>query len=71
MRCGKVQTIPTTMVTGYWDPDSTSEIPDVLLVPMSDGTVVQYYPQIEQPAFKESLEIIRGMKDQIVGYERK
>jgi len=49
----------------------TSEIPDVLLVPMSDGTVVQYYPQVEQPAFKESLEIIRGMKDQIVGYERK
>lgn len=48
-----------------------SEIPDWLEVPMSDGRVVQYYPRVEQPAFRKSLEIIRNMKDEQVGYERK
>ena len=48
-----------------------SEIPDWLEVPMSNGEIVRYYPQIEQPAFRKSLEIIRNMKDQVVGYERK
>lgn len=47
-----------------------SEIPDWLEVPMSDGTVVQYYPKVEQPAFRESLEIIRKMKNMVVGYEK-
>ena len=48
-----------------------SEIPDWLEVPMSNGEIVRYYPKIEQPAFRKSLEIIRNMKDQVVGYERK
>ena len=48
-----------------------SEYPEWLEVPMSDGTVVKYYPQVEQPAFRKSLEIIRNMKDQVVGYEKK
>lgn len=48
-----------------------SEIPDWLEVPMSNGQIVRYYPQIEQPAFRKSLEIIRNMKDQVVGYEKK
>ena len=48
-----------------------SEIPDWLEVPMADGSVVKYYPQVDQPAFRKSLEIIRNMKDQVVGYERK
>ena len=48
-----------------------SEIPDWLEVPMSDGSVVQYFPKVEQPAFRKSLDIIRNMKDQVVGYERK
>ena len=48
-----------------------SEIPDWLEVPMSNGQIVRYYPQIDQPAFRKSLEIIRNMKDQVVGYERK
>jgi hypothetical protein len=38
---------------------------------MSNGQVVRYYPQIEQPAFRKSLEIIRNMKNQVVGYEKK
>ena len=45
-----------------------SEIPDWLDVPMSDGTVVQYYPKIEQPAFTRAIQNIRNM---VVGYERK
>lgn len=47
-----------------------SEIPDWLEVPMSNGTTVQYYPRVEQPAFRKSLEIIRSMKDEVVGYEK-
>ena len=48
-----------------------SEIPDWLEEPMSNGTTVQYYPRVEQPAFRKSLEIIRSMKDEAVGYEKK
>ena len=43
-----------------------SEIPDWLEVPMSDGTVVQYYPKIEQPAFRKAIEGVRRMT---VGYK--
>lgn len=43
-----------------------SEIPDWLEVPMSNGEIVRYYPKIEQPAFRKSLEIIRNMKDEVV-----
>lgn len=48
-----------------------SEIPDWLEVPMSNGEIVRYYPKVEQPAFRKSLEIIQNMKEQVVGYERK
>ena len=48
-----------------------SEIPDWLEVPMADGSVVRYYPQVEQPAFRKSMELIRNMKEKTVGYERK
>lgn len=48
-----------------------SEIPDWLEVPMSNGEIVRYYPKVEQPAFRRSLEIIQNMKEQVVGYERK
>lgn len=48
-----------------------SEIPDWLEVPMADGSVVRYYPQVEQPSFRKSMELIRNMKEKAVGYERK
>lgn len=48
-----------------------SEIPDWLEVPMADGSVVRYYPHIEQPSFRKSMEMIRDMKNQIVGYQMK
>lgn len=49
----------------------SSDIPDVLMVPMSDGSVVQYYPQVDQPAFRESLKIIKNMKCSAEGYTKK
>ncbi len=49
----------------------TSEIPDWLEVPMSTGEVIKYYPKIEQPSFRRSLEIIRNMEEEIVGYQMK
>ena len=38
---------------------------------MSNGQVVKYYPKVEQPSFRRSLEIIQHMKEEIVGYQRK
>lgn len=49
----------------------TSEIPDELSVPMSDGTVIKYYPEVTQPSFLQSLQIIQNMTDPRTGYERK
>ena len=42
-----------------------SEIPEWLDVPMSDGRVIRYYPQIEQPAFRAAMDGIGRM----VGYQ--
>lgn len=50
----------------------SSEIPDRLRVPfMGDRVVVNYYPEVEQPSFLKSLEIIRNMTDPRIGYQRK
>ena len=45
-----------------------SEIPDWLEVPMSDGRVVQYYPKVEQPAFRRAID---GVKRMVIGYQTK
>ena len=39
-----------------------------LMVPMSDGSVIRYNPEIQQPGFQKAMENIRNMT---VGYERK
>ena len=39
-----------------------------LLVPMSDGSIVRYNPEIPQPGFTRAIENIQNMK---IGYERK
>lgn len=57
-------------ITARWA-HRASEIPDWLEVPMADGSVVRYYPHIEQPSFRKSMEMIRDMKNQIVGYQMK
>lgn len=50
-----------------------SEIPDYLMVPMSNGQVVRYNPEIEQPGVTKALENIRRMQDAIAlgGYKYK
>ena len=57
-------------VAPIWEHD-TSDYPDIVKVAMADGHVITYQRVIEQPAFRKSLEIIRNMKDEVVGYERK
>ena len=46
----------------------SSEIPDYLMVPMSDGRVVRFNPEIEQPGVLKALENIRNLKNMTVGY---
>ena len=47
---------------------ASSEIPDYIMVPMSDNTVVMYVPQVTQPGFVKAMENIKNMT---IGYERK
>ena len=51
----------------HWTKRS-SEIPDYLMVPMSDGTVWMYVPQVTQPGFVKAMQNIKNMT---IGYERK
>lgn len=39
-----------------------------LMVPMSDGSVIRYNPEIAQPGFVKAIDNIRNMT---TGYERK
>lgn len=39
-----------------------------LVVPMSDGSVIRYVPEVPQPGFQKAMENIKNMK---IGYERK
>ena len=39
-----------------------------LMVPMSDGSVIRYVPEVPQPGFQKAMENIKNMK---IGYERK
>ena len=47
-------------IKAHWD-RRASEIPDYLMVPMSDGNVVRYNPEIQQPAFVNMMN--RNMKN--------
>ena len=56
-----------TRAKAHWTHRS-SEVPDFIMVPMSDGTVVMYVPQVTQPGFVKAMENIKNM---VVGYETK
>ncbi|MBQ1790176.1 MAG: hypothetical protein II008_08365 [Oscillospiraceae bacterium] len=43
----------------------SSEIPDFIMVPMSNGKVIRYNPEIEQPGFQKAMQNLENMK---VGY---
>lgn len=68
---GKIQTIPTTMVTGRWDKGSVSKVPENVKIVMADGTRAEYRLVVEQPAFRRCMDIIQNMKNLVVGYEKK
>ena len=66
---GKIQTIPTTMVTGYWDPGSSSEIPEEIKIVMANGTRAMYRLQVEQPHPQclKAIDLIRIMNETTYG----
>jgi hypothetical protein len=66
----KIQTIPTTIVTGYWDPGSVSEIPENVKIVMSNGKRANYRLTIEQPRPQLRKDLDKFTK-LCVGYERK
>ena len=45
-----------------------SEVPDFIMVPMSDGTVVRFVPEIVQPGFVKAM---KNLENLAVGYRRK
>ena len=66
----KIQTIPTTIVTGYWDPGSVSEIPENIKIVMANGKKAIYRLAVDQPRPQ-----LRDQLDEFsrlcVGYERR
>lgn len=66
----KIQTIPTTIVTGYWDPGSVSEIPENVKIVMANGKKANYRLTIEQPRPQLRKDLDKFTK-LCVGYERK
>lgn len=65
----KIRTLPTTMVTGYWDAGSVSDVPEEVKVVMADQRTVRYRIMVEQPkpnTLKPS-EMARIMTDHIFG----
>ena len=70
MSDGKIQTIPTTIVTGYWDPGSISDVPENVKIVMANGKRTMYRIVIEQPhpCFQRAMKNLENMK---IGYERK
>ena len=54
---------PLVAVRAIWDKDSISKYPDILRIPMEDGTVVNYRIDVQQPhpAFLTALEQIKNM----------
>lgn len=58
-----IRTLPTTMVTGYWDKDSTSKIPERVKIVLADGTKASYALDVAQPhpQCQKAIEIVRNM----------
>lgn len=59
----EIRVMPLPKVTGTWLYDS-SKYPDTVRIPMSDGKVIRYRIDIEQPhpQLLEAIENIRNMK---------
>ena len=70
---GLIRSLPTMMVTGYWDKDSQSKIPERVKVVMHDGTRAMYALDVQQPhpQCEKAVEIIRNMDVRGYGFEKK
>ena len=44
------------------------DIPDYLIVPMSDGRIVRYVPEVEHTSLRKIRENLKNMKEMCVGY---
>ena len=49
----------------HWE-RRASEVPDFIMVPMSDGTVVRFVPEVVQPGFVKAMQNLENIK---VGYQ--
>ena len=63
----EIRVLPLPKVTGVWKYDS-SKYPDVIKVPMSDGSVINYRIDMPLPApvFREKLDRF----NEVIGYRR-
>ena len=53
----------------HWE-HRTSDIPDYLMVPMSDNSVVKFVPEIRQPRYVKSMnEGMERLKAMACGYQ--
>ena len=62
--------LPTPHISARWN-RSGDEYPETIRVRMADGRCLTYRREVDLPAFRDSLEIIRRMKNPVVGYPPK
>ena len=55
----------TQRITQHWDKDHPGNPIPYLMVRMSDGKIIRYNPEIEQPGFVKAMDNIKNMA---VGY---
>ena len=60
----EIRVLPLPKVTGVWDHD-VSKYPDRVRIPMSDGKVVTYHIDVEQPhpCFEAAMKNIERMSE--------
>lgn len=69
MSNAKIRTLPTTMVTGLWDPGSASEIPERIRIVLSNGMKATYQLSVEQPhpQCMKAIDLVRIMNGHTFG----
>lgn len=56
-------------IKAHWE-RRTDDIPTYLEVPMSNGTTVNYFPDIVQPGFVAAMKNIENMANMVIGYPK-
>ena len=67
-----IRVMPLPKVTGRWEHE-WSDYPDIIQVPMSDGRVISYRRETEQPhpQLMKSIDLIKIMKGHTYGGNKK